>query len=141
MAASGNVQEFPRMSTEHWERTKQILEEALRIVPEQRPAHLDLVCGADSELRAEVAGENHCPGVCLLTTPSLILECGHCPYSRHGNEWPKWNGSAKPKASKRKNINQNVIRSEFLSGRQLCITPRRDFLPAVILVVRQRRSV
>ena len=42
------------MSTERWERTKQILEEALRIAPEQRPAYLDLVCGADSELRAEV---------------------------------------------------------------------------------------
>ena len=51
-AARGNVQEFPRMSTERWERTKQFLEEALRgIVPEQRPAYLDLVCGADSELR------------------------------------------------------------------------------------------
>ncbi len=42
------------MSTERWERTKQILEEALRIAPEQRPAYLDLVCGADSELRDEV---------------------------------------------------------------------------------------
>ena len=42
------------MSTERWERTKQILEEALRIAPEQRPAYLDLVCGADSEMRAEV---------------------------------------------------------------------------------------
>ena len=42
------------MSTERWERTKQILEEALRIAPEQQPAYLDLVCGSDSELRAEV---------------------------------------------------------------------------------------
>src|SRR5947207_797623 len=42
------------MSTERWERTKQILEEALRIAPEQRPAYLDLVCGTDSEMRAEV---------------------------------------------------------------------------------------
>ena len=42
------------MSTARWERTKQILEEALRIAPEQRPAYLDLVCGADGELRAEV---------------------------------------------------------------------------------------
>ncbi len=42
------------LSTERWERTKQILEEALRIAPEHRPAYLDLVCGADSELRAEV---------------------------------------------------------------------------------------
>jgi hypothetical protein len=42
------------MSTERWERTKQILEEALRIAPEQQPAYLDLVCGADNEMRAEV---------------------------------------------------------------------------------------
>jgi hypothetical protein len=36
------------MSTERWERTKQVLEEALRISPERRQAYLDLVCGADS---------------------------------------------------------------------------------------------
>jgi predicted ATPase/serine/threonine protein kinase len=54
MAASGNVQEFSRMSRERWERTKQILEEALRIAPERQQAYLDLVCGPDCELRAEV---------------------------------------------------------------------------------------
>src|SRR5947207_951468 len=54
MAPSGNVQELPRMSTERWERTKQILEEALRIAPEKQAAYLEVVCGADSELRAEV---------------------------------------------------------------------------------------
>jgi len=42
------------MSTERWERTKQILEEALRLEPERRHAYLELVCGADSEMRAEV---------------------------------------------------------------------------------------
>ncbi len=42
------------MSTERWERTKQILEEALRIAPGRRQAYLDLVCGPDSELRVEV---------------------------------------------------------------------------------------
>src|SRR5229473_2037399 len=42
------------MSTERWERTKQILEEALRIAPERRQAYLDSACGADAELRAEV---------------------------------------------------------------------------------------
>jgi len=36
------------------ERTKQILEEALRIAPGRRQAYLDLVCGPDSELGAEV---------------------------------------------------------------------------------------
>ena len=42
------------MSTERWERTKQILEEALRLAPDQRGAYLDLACGTDSELRSEV---------------------------------------------------------------------------------------
>src|SRR5712692_6839194 len=42
------------MSTERWERTKQLLEEALRLAPERRPAYLDSACGADAELRAEV---------------------------------------------------------------------------------------
>src|SRR5437879_4638300 len=54
MASSRDLQEFPCMSTKRWERTKQILEEALRVAPEQRPAYLDLVCGGDSEMRAEV---------------------------------------------------------------------------------------
>jgi serine/threonine protein kinase len=42
------------MSTERWERTKEILEEALRLAPGQRQSYLDLACGADLELRAEV---------------------------------------------------------------------------------------
>lgn len=42
------------MSSERWERTKQILEEALRLATSQRPAYLDLACSADGELRAEV---------------------------------------------------------------------------------------
>jgi len=42
------------MSTARWERTKQILEEALRVTPERRPEYLELVCGADHEMRAEV---------------------------------------------------------------------------------------
>jgi hypothetical protein len=29
------------MSTERWERTKEILEQALRLAPERRPAYLD----------------------------------------------------------------------------------------------------
>jgi eukaryotic-like serine/threonine-protein kinase len=54
MAASGNVEEFPRMSTERWERTKEILEQALRLARERRPTYLDSACGADAELRSEV---------------------------------------------------------------------------------------
>jgi serine/threonine protein kinase len=42
------------MSTRRWERTKEVLEEALRLAPEQRQRYLDLACGADVELRTEV---------------------------------------------------------------------------------------
>ena len=42
------------MKTEQWERTKQLLEEALRLAPAERQSYLDQACGADSELRAEV---------------------------------------------------------------------------------------
>jgi serine/threonine protein kinase/Tol biopolymer transport system component len=42
------------MSTERWERTKQILEEALRLAPDRRQSYLDLACGQDAELRAEI---------------------------------------------------------------------------------------
>jgi eukaryotic-like serine/threonine-protein kinase len=41
------------MSSERWERTKEILEQALRLAPEQRQVYLDSACGADAELRAE----------------------------------------------------------------------------------------
>src|SRR5215469_6671448 len=42
------------MSTERWERTKEILEEALRYPPERRKSYLDVACDTDRELRAEV---------------------------------------------------------------------------------------
>jgi predicted ATPase/predicted Ser/Thr protein kinase len=42
------------MSAQQWEKTKQILEEALRLVPDRRAAYLDVACGADRDLRAEV---------------------------------------------------------------------------------------
>jgi serine/threonine protein kinase len=42
------------MSSEHWERTKQLLEDALRLTPKSRPAFLDSACGTDAALRAEV---------------------------------------------------------------------------------------
>jgi eukaryotic-like serine/threonine-protein kinase len=42
------------MSVDQWERTKQILEEALRVSVEERPKFLDVACGNDQELRAEV---------------------------------------------------------------------------------------
>src|SRR6202142_3518379 len=43
-----------RRSAEEWEKTKQVLEEALRLEPEQRRAYLDSACGQNSGLRAEV---------------------------------------------------------------------------------------
>jgi eukaryotic-like serine/threonine-protein kinase len=42
------------MSVDQWERTKQILEEALRVSAEERSKFLDVACGNDKELRAEV---------------------------------------------------------------------------------------
>jgi len=70
------------MSSERWERTKEILEQALRLAPEQHQAYLDSACGADAELRAEVESliANHeeagsqflaaaAPEVLQLTTP------------------------------------------------------------------------
>jgi serine/threonine protein kinase len=42
------------MKTQRWERTKQILEEALRLAPDQRQAYLEEACGPDGELRSEV---------------------------------------------------------------------------------------
>jgi eukaryotic-like serine/threonine-protein kinase len=42
------------MNSEQWERTKQILEEALLCTPEERTGYLDSACGPDHELRAEV---------------------------------------------------------------------------------------
>ena len=42
------------MSADQWERTKQILEEALRVPAEERSKFLDAACGNDQALRAEV---------------------------------------------------------------------------------------
>lgn len=42
------------MNSGRWKRTKEILEEALLRTLEERPGFLDLACGPDSELRAEV---------------------------------------------------------------------------------------
>jgi predicted ATPase/serine/threonine protein kinase len=42
------------MSSERWERTKEILEQALRRAPRERPLYLDSACGIDAHLRQEV---------------------------------------------------------------------------------------
>ena len=42
------------MTSERWERTKQILEDVLKLAPEKRAEFLDSACNGDSELRSEV---------------------------------------------------------------------------------------
>jgi eukaryotic-like serine/threonine-protein kinase len=54
VAASRDVAEFTGMSTARWEQTKQLLEEALRLTPDERLRYLDSACGSDRELRADV---------------------------------------------------------------------------------------
>jgi hypothetical protein len=46
--------ESPVMESDRWERTKQVLEDALGIEPEKRAAYLESACGNDEELRREV---------------------------------------------------------------------------------------
>jgi len=68
------------MSTERWEQTKQILEEALRLAPSQRAAYLDLACRADDELRAEVesliASHEEAGSQFLAAAASEVLDFG-----------------------------------------------------------------
>lgn len=42
------------MKTQRWERTKELLEGAIRLAPGQRQAYLDSACGPDGDLRSEV---------------------------------------------------------------------------------------
>jgi serine/threonine protein kinase len=42
------------MSSGRWERTKEILEQALRLAPQERQAYLGAACGADADLRCEL---------------------------------------------------------------------------------------
>ena len=42
------------MNSERWERTKEILEQALRLAAEERRAYLESACGSDADLRSEV---------------------------------------------------------------------------------------
>ena len=42
------------MTPERWERTKEILEQALRLAPEKRQAYIDSACGADASLRGDM---------------------------------------------------------------------------------------
>jgi predicted ATPase len=42
------------MSSERWERTKEILEQAVRLTPQERQAFLGAACGTDADLRREL---------------------------------------------------------------------------------------
>ena len=42
------------MSSGRWERTKEILEQALRLAPQERQAYLSAACGVDADLRREL---------------------------------------------------------------------------------------
>jgi serine/threonine protein kinase len=54
MALPGDVWEGECMSAEHWERAKEVLEEALRLSGAERQAYLNSACGTDRALRSEV---------------------------------------------------------------------------------------
>lgn len=66
------------MNVEQWERTKQILEDALRIEPQGRAAFLDSACGSDHALRAEIesliASDEEAGSQFLAGTAADILE-------------------------------------------------------------------
>ena len=79
------------MSTERWERTKQILEEALRLPAEQRPAYLDVACHSDSQMRAEIesllSSHEAAGGEFLAAAPQLLdLSVSAAPVSLPPNQ-------------------------------------------------------
>jgi eukaryotic-like serine/threonine-protein kinase len=68
------------VSTPRWERTKQVLEEALRLTPDRRSAYLDVVCRSDQEMRAEVesllASHDEAGSAFLAAGPQELLDVG-----------------------------------------------------------------
>ena len=75
------------MSTERWERTKQILEDALRLPPERRSAFLDSACGSDTTLRSEVESlinAHEAAGSQFLDAPAVLDTTTGVPASRSG---------------------------------------------------------
>jgi hypothetical protein len=51
MAASQEEQGLTDMTRERWQQVRDLLEKALELAPQQRPALLDRACGADRSLR------------------------------------------------------------------------------------------
>src|SRR5215469_13483752 len=66
------------MITDRWERTKQILEDALRLPSERRQAYLDSVCGGDKDLRVEVesliSSDRHAGSQFLASPATEVLQ-------------------------------------------------------------------
>src|SRR5215472_2509671 len=54
LAASRDEQVAAMMTPERWQQVKGVMQEALEIAPEQRPAFLDRACSTDHSLRREV---------------------------------------------------------------------------------------
>jgi predicted ATPase/serine/threonine protein kinase len=71
------------MSSERWERTKEILEQALRLAPGERQAYLDAACGTDADLRAEVqsliASHEEAGSQFLAEAAPQVLQLGAAP--------------------------------------------------------------
>ena len=71
------------MSTQRWEWMKQILEDALQLPSDQRPAYLDSACGTDGELRSEVESlidSNEAAGSQFLAVPAPDLLLSSSPH-------------------------------------------------------------
>jgi hypothetical protein len=74
MAASREEQGWTDMTRERWQQVCDLLEKALELTPQQRPALLDRACGADPSLRQEVedllASSDHLRTRFLQGTPA-----------------------------------------------------------------------
>lgn len=70
------------MNSERWQWVKQLLDEAILVVPEERSAYLDGACGADRELRAEVESllaSHEQAGTNFLMKPAVNLKAAAPP--------------------------------------------------------------
>jgi len=77
------------MTTDRWERTKQILEDALRLAPAKRAAYLASACANDATLRVEVESliaAHEAAGSQFLDSPAPVVLnlTSHAPGSRAG---------------------------------------------------------
>jgi eukaryotic-like serine/threonine-protein kinase len=78
------------MTSERWERTKQILEDVVKLAPERRAEFLDSACNGDPELRSEVESliaSHEEAGSGFLGAPAtevLDITSGFSPASRAG---------------------------------------------------------